>query len=205
MLESEEGKEKEKEKKGAEQANYGKEEITFQADEEHYNFNTFNAWNIDVNDHQLMYYDWLANTATMSHITHQREAFTNYTPMGNSSVTGVGGKEALIMGHRTVELSSTCNGTEYILCLENVLHVPGMQNNLILLGQWDAAGRCYNSGNGEIMLITKNGMPVAQGTKIHNHLYCMKIIVKPPTQSKKFQSHQTFIANNKLPTWETWH
>ena len=64
---------------------------------------------------------------------HQREAFTDYTPMGNSSVTGVSRKEALIMGHRAVELKSTCNGAKYILHLENVLHVPGMQNNLILL------------------------------------------------------------------------
>ena len=47
--------------------------------------------------------------------------------------------------------------------------------------------------------------PVAQGTEIHNHLYSMKMVVKPPTQSNKFQSHQTFITNNKIPTEETWH
>ena len=120
------GKEKEKEKKGAEQVNYGQEEITFLVDEEHYNFDTFDACNIDANDHRLIYYDWLADIATTSHITHQREAFTECTPMGNSSVTGVGGKEAIIMGRGTVELKSTCNSTKYNLCLENVLHVPGM-------------------------------------------------------------------------------
>ena len=43
-------KEKEKEKKGVEQVNYRVEEITFQADEEHYNFNTFDACNANVND-----------------------------------------------------------------------------------------------------------------------------------------------------------
>ena len=131
---------------------------------------------------------------------HQREAFTDYTPMGNSSVTGVGSKEALILGRRTVELNLTCNGTEYMLHLENILHVPGMRNNSISLGQWDAAGGCYNGINGEITLITKNGTPVAQGTKIHNHLYRMKMVVRPPTQSNKLQSHQTFIGNNTLPT-----
>ena len=47
---------------------------------------------------------------------------------------GVGGKEALISGHETVELDSTCNSTDYILSLENVLHVPGTWNNLISLG-----------------------------------------------------------------------
>ena len=71
-------------------------------------------------------------------------------------------------------------------------------------GQWDAASGHYNGGNGEIMLIIKNGMPVAQGIKIRNHLYCMKMDLKLPNQSNKFQS-QTFIVNNKLPTWQTWH
>ena len=100
--------------------NYGEEEITFLMDEEHYNFDTFDACNVDANDHQLIYYDWLANMATMSHVMHQREAFTDYTPMGNSSVTGVGGKEAVIMGHGTVELKLTCNGTRYTVAHKTV-------------------------------------------------------------------------------------
>ena len=45
------GKDKEKKKKGAEQVNYGEEEITFQVDEEQYNFNTLDACNIDANNH----------------------------------------------------------------------------------------------------------------------------------------------------------
>ena len=142
--------------------------------------------------------------ATTSHVTHQREAFIDYTPMGNSSITGVSRKEAVIMGHGTVKLKLTCNSAGYILHLENILHVPGTRNNLISLGQWDAAGRHYNGRNGEITLVTKNGTLVAQGMKIHNHLYCMKMDLKLPNQSNKFQS-QTFVANNKLPTWETWH
>ena len=51
--------------------NCGQEEIAFQADEEHYNFDTFDACNVDVNDHQLIYYDWLADMATTSHVMHQ--------------------------------------------------------------------------------------------------------------------------------------
>jgi hypothetical protein len=102
------------------------EYITFQVNKEQYNFNTFDACDTDANDERLIYYDWLADMATISHITHQKEAFIDYTPMGNTSVTGVGGKEALISGCGTVELKSTCNGTDYILHLENVLHVPGM-------------------------------------------------------------------------------
>jgi Integrase core domain/GAG-pre-integrase domain len=74
------------------------------------------------------------------------------------------------------------------------------------LGQWDVAGGRYNGGNGEITLITKNGTLVAQGTKIHNHLYHMKMVIEPPTRCNKIQSHQshqTFIRT--LPTLEVWH
>ena len=37
-----------------------------------------------------------------------------------------------------------------------------------------------------------------QGTKIHNHLYHMKMVIRPPTHSNIVQSHQTFIRNNTL-------
>ena len=106
----------------------------FPVEEEMFNFDTYDACNADGNDEQLIFYNWLADSVTTSHVTHQCEAFINYTPLGNSSVTGVGGKEATIAGQGTVELNSTCNGVNYILHLENMLHVPGTRNNLILLG-----------------------------------------------------------------------
>ena len=75
-------------------------------DKELHNFDNYDACNTDGNDKRLIYYDWLADSAT-SHIMHQREAFIDYTPLGNISVTGVGGKKAVIVGHGTVELVST--------------------------------------------------------------------------------------------------
>jgi Zinc knuckle len=102
--EKKENKEKGKKKnaneqgRGADEANVG-EEVAFGGDEEHYNFDTYNACNMEGNDKRLILYDWLADSATTSHITHQREAFTSYTPWRTCcSVTGVGGKEALIAG-----------------------------------------------------------------------------------------------------------
>ena len=92
--------------------------------EEKYNFDNYDACNADANDERLIYYDWLADSATTSHITHQREAFINYTPLGNISITGVGGKKAVIAGHGTVELVSIYNNQHYVIHLQNVLHVP---------------------------------------------------------------------------------
>jgi hypothetical protein len=190
-------KDKEKEKgkgKAGEESNVGGEYIAYPVDEELYNFDSYDACNDAIIDERLIYYDWLADSATTSHVTHQREAFITYTPMGNISVTGVGGKEAKIIGRGTVELISTYNGQNYIHHLENVIHVPGTRNNLILLGRWDEAGGRYIGGKGKITLIAKNGKAIAQGDKINNHLYKMKMVLNNFAQ-KNNSGHQTFIGN----------
>jgi hypothetical protein len=99
------------------------EEVTFVLDEEAYNFDTFDVYS--ANDERLIYYDWLADNATTSHVSSQRDIFTSYIPLNNTTVMGVGGKEANIAGKGIVELTSTCDGQIYLLHLENVLHVPG--------------------------------------------------------------------------------
>ena len=107
----------------------------------------------------------------------------------------------MIQGRGTIELVLMCKEHDYILLLENVLHVPGMWNNLILLGCSDAAGGYYTGGGGTITLIMKDGRHVPQETKINNHLYKMKMAVKAPT----FHPLQTFIGCELAHTWETWH
>jgi len=61
-------------------------------------------------------------------------------------VTGVGGKTATAIGCGTVTLILNCNGVNWTLKLENVLHVPGQRNNLIFLGRWDKASGTYQGG-----------------------------------------------------------
>jgi len=106
--------------KGTEKSNVVGEQIAFMVDEELvdeelYNFDMFEECNAGgINEH-LVLYDWLADSATTLHITHQWEAFTSYTHLGRSSVTGVGGNQVTIAGQGTVELVSTCNGQEFIL------------------------------------------------------------------------------------------
>jgi len=72
----------------------------------------------------LIYYDWLADNATSSHIALERESFESYTKIQKSTVTGMGGKKAAVIGCGTVILISNCNGVNWKLKLENVLHVP---------------------------------------------------------------------------------
>jgi hypothetical protein len=218
--EKKKGKEKARDRGGSSnEANFVDAHITFATVEEvamdedvdmgnAYNFDTYNDCTAGGNDERLIYYDWLADTATTSHVACNRDAFTSYTPSKNITVTGVGGKEAPILGRGTVELNSTCNGNNYILRLEDVLHVPGQRNNLISLGRWDNEGRRYIGGNGMITLVTKDGRRVAQGKKVNNNLYRMSVSVRKPTSTPSKNNTvtpKTFAGNEPSLSWETWH
>src|SRR6202041_3153013 len=150
--EREKWKGKAKQKEMADETNLADEEITFvieenpeegglvsNIDDEEHNFDSYQACNYEANDERLIYYDWVADNTTSSHIALERDSFETYTKIQESTVTGVGGKKAAVIGRGTVILISNCSGVNWTLKLENVLHVPGQKNNLISLGRWDKA------------------------------------------------------------------
>ena len=122
------------------------EEVTFMTEEDHdllMNFSDENhlfdqtddhVLNTNGNEESLIYYDWIADSATMSHISNKKEAFVMYKPLTGKAVAGVGNKQANVEGKGTIELESTYKGNKYLLRLDDVLYVPGNQNNLISLG-----------------------------------------------------------------------
>ena len=83
-------------------------------------------------------------------------------------------------GTGTVEVESICNGTKYLLWLENVLFIPLNRYNLFSLGCWSNSGGHYTGGPGGITLITKDGKSVAYCKKVSNHLYQMKLTIQQP-------------------------
>jgi len=85
-------------------------------------------------DLRLIYYDWLANTGATSHITHRRDTFTTYERISEVPISGVGKLKACMVGIGNVKLISEYNGHTYVLELQNILHVPNNQNNLMSLG-----------------------------------------------------------------------
>jgi hypothetical protein len=54
-------------------------EIELSSGDEKHNFDTYQACNHKANDDCLIYYNWLANNATSSHIALERESFESYT------------------------------------------------------------------------------------------------------------------------------
>ena len=69
--------------------------------EEAYNFNNQNDCTSEGNDDHLIYYDWLADTTTTSHVACKQSNLTSYIPMKDKTVTGVGGKQVSTIGHGT--------------------------------------------------------------------------------------------------------
>jgi hypothetical protein len=71
----------------------------------------------------------------------------------------------------------------------------------------DKEGRQFIGGGGALTLITKDGTLVAQGTKVGNNLYKMKVaICEPNAKAPKatITTPQTFLAGEQAQSWKTW-
>src|ERR1700678_4391783 len=176
-------------------------------DGQYFNFD-HDVTNYDEIDPRLIYYDWLGDCATTSHVCNRREAFKTFQPLTGTNVSGVGNVKAEAKGRGTVELKSSYEGHNYILQLESILYIPTNQNNLISLGRWDKSGRRYTGGGGELILIKKDGILLSRGTKIENNLYKMMVTTHKPdiTSTKRVETqNKSFVIHEPVQSWETWH
>jgi len=168
-----------------------------------FNFDNPNVINPDEYDTWLVFYNWLANSATTLHVCNQHEAFTNFHLLSTTTVTGVGNLVTKTKGQGTVELMSWYNNHKYILQLKDVLYIPNNHNNLIALGKWDQQGRHFIVTGGVLTLITKDGILVVQGTKVGNNLYKMNVAIRP--LKPMTATPQIFSASKPAQSWERWH
>ena len=161
------------------------------------------------NDYRLLWYDWVADSATTSHICNAREAFSEYTPATDVTVAGVGNAKMTIAGRGTVKVTSRCEGREHILRLENVLHIPSNRNNLLALGRWEQKGRTYTGRDGILTLHDAKGMAIAKGTRIQNNLYKMQFQPRDKIRTQfdtcETGTQITFSNTSNARDWETWH
>jgi len=93
-------------------------EIIFDESKEgqYYNFEN-NVVGYTGDDLPLLYYDWLADSATTLHICNQRDAFMEYNRISNNHpITSVGGT-VCPKGCRTIKLHSNYQGHMYTFTL----------------------------------------------------------------------------------------
>jgi hypothetical protein len=69
--------------------------------EEGFNFDEPDVYNSNEYNPRLIYYDWLGDSATTSHVCNRREAFKTFQPLTDTTVSGVGNVKAEAKGRGT--------------------------------------------------------------------------------------------------------
>ena len=84
--------------------------MTFSAEEEASTckFDTYDPLHPEIDD-RLIFYDWLADSTTTSHVTNMHNAFISFKPLQNMPVNGVGSVMTHAKGQGTIELESETN------------------------------------------------------------------------------------------------
>jgi hypothetical protein len=188
----------------------GEEEaIVFTAEEQAgaCNFDTYNSLNAEGNDERLLFYDWLADSATTSHVTNMRDAFATFQPLVKP-ISGVGNTKTQAEGRGTVKLTTRVDGKEFQLTLEDVLYIPSNPQNLISLGRWDKSGGHYHGGDGKLVMSRKDGETIAMGTRISNQLYKLEEVTtekRLPNSERANADQYTFASVHPAQDWEVWH
>jgi hypothetical protein len=93
----------------------GSSGITFDSSEDgqFFNFDNKNVASYSMNDEPTLYYGWLADSATTSHITNRRDTFIAYEPIKDTPITGVGGLQAQAEGRGDVRIDAVYKGVVY--------------------------------------------------------------------------------------------
>jgi hypothetical protein len=143
-----------------------------------------------------LYYDWLADSATTSHIVNWRDIFKTYKPIKNTPITGVGGLRAQAMGRGDVDVYMMINGETFTIHLHDVLYVPGNWNNLFSLRRWLAKGGDFSRQ--DLTLVSKSGKLIMKGTLTPNNLIKLRFCyTKSDTKNATHKAKMSNLAGQQ--------
>jgi len=151
-----------------------------------------------ANSTQVSKYDWFLDSASTSHICTIREAFTEYHPLTNSTIRGIGTAPAVALGRGTIFVNFDVNRKIITHQLKNVLHVPEAENCFLSLGRFDEGGGHVLFKDKKCTLYGKKGNIVGMGTK-QGGLFLLSARAQIGTQER------ANIAASKNLTWDQWH
>lgn len=137
---------------------------------------------------------WFIDSGCTSHMTFDRAAFINYTPISNSTVDLGADSRANIVGQGDVVLRIIVRGKSVRCTIKNVRHVPTLRYQLLSVLTMGKLGvRSSFDGGGYVMRHIASGQALACG-RVTNNLYALNVDndCKPPDKA--------LIANLSL-----WH
>jgi hypothetical protein len=101
---------------------------------------------------EFSHYDWILDSATTSHICTTREAFTQYTPLHDATIHGLGSHPNTAQGRGTVIVNFNVDGKLIRHTLWEVLHAPDAENCLLSISHFDAGGGDIQFKDGKAIL-----------------------------------------------------
>jgi len=126
-------------------------------------------------------YNWIADSASTSHICNKCEVFIEYSSIKNEiPIYGVGNIIITGIGRGKIIIQAIHNGKTHKIILNDILHVPNNRHNILSLGQWAHTDGTFKGGP-EITLISPNGVEIAKGILITNNLFRIKFRYYYPT------------------------
>ena len=146
----------------------------------------------------LTWDDWLADSATTSHISNERRTFIDFTPLASLSITGVGDQSIQSLGWGTVILKCKIGKEVFTHHLQDVLYAPKAVNNLLSVRRLDDAGGEFWVAQGKCELRDKSNQVIGIGRNIWR-LYPLDAC------AEKTPSEQASIAVTGQNSWDLWH
>jgi len=143
-------------------------------------------------------YDWILDSGATSHICTQKDAFTDYMPLENANVHGIGSQPVVALGKGTVTLVFTVNGQKIKHQLQDVLHLPGASNCLLAISRFDSRGGKVEFNGSHCTLKDSQGKTVGTGKQV-NRLYLLSARAELPRRE-----YANVAARHEL-TWDQWH
>jgi len=153
----------------------------------------------EMNEDSVSFYPWYADSATTSHITHEKSAFIDYKPITPIPIYGLGKSYIWAYGHGTVEAISLIEGKLQLLYLKETLFTPEHPDNLLSIGKIDVNGGKIIFGNHKAVLYDNKNNVVVEGKLSSNQLYPLNIYRRTHAETSNITT-----INHQL-TWDEWH
>ncbi len=111
--------------KGGDSDSGSSNKITFTAEEAAgaCNFDQYSPLDVGGNDERLLFYDWLTDSATTSHVTNMRNAFTSFQPL-TKAINGVGNAQTYANGKGLLILNQKLTIKNFNLLLKMCYTFP---------------------------------------------------------------------------------
>jgi hypothetical protein len=127
-----------------------------------------------------------------------REAFTDYTPLHNATIQGLGSHLIPAQGCGTVIVNFNIDGKLIWHTLQEVLHTPDAKNCPLSISHFDVGGGDILFKDRKAISQNKNSETIGIG-KVKNRLYLLDAQAELQGQERV-----NFASTQKL-SWDQWH